>query len=351
MKWIAYFLSKTLYGLLVLGLVITLISSIIFLGEVDPTQLQYGQRASDQTIEAQRQELGLDLPFYQQVGNYFTDISPVIITSNPPSEYRIYKNWNIGEKSIILKAPHLGFSYQNGKNVLGLISGAFPVTLLLALTSFFIAIVIGIPLGVIAAYYFEKPIDRLILSVSTLGYSLPSYVVAIIFAIIFAYYLYPFTNLNIQGSVWEVNEIGDDIVVWKNLILPAFALGIRPLSMIIQITRSSVLDIKNNQYVQTAYSKGLTQFRVWTKHIIKNALNPIVTALSGWLASLLAGAFFVETVFNFRGLGSLTVNALLNYDVPLLLGCIVFTSTIFIIINIGTDLFYLWIDPKASIDS
>ena len=202
MKWISYFLSKILYGFLVLGLVITLISSIIFLGEVDPTQLQYGQRASAETIESQRQQLGLDLPLYMQVGKYFKEISPISIEANPPEYYQVIFVKKIANKYVLFKKPHLGFSYQNGKDVLALIANAFPVTLILALTSFLIAIFIGIPLGVVAAYYFEKPIDRFILSVSTLGYSLPSYVVAIIFAIFLGHFLRYLFETSFS-SIWD----------------------------------------------------------------------------------------------------------------------------------------------------
>jgi len=165
-------------------------------------------------------------------------------------------------------------------------------------------------------------------------------------AIIFAYYFQSLTGLNIQGSIFELDELGNDIVVWKNLILPSIALGIRPLAVITQITRSSVLDVMEAPYVKTARAKGIHYRQILRKHIFKNALNPITTAITGWFASLLAGAFFVETVFNFKGLGSLTVNALLNYDLPVILACILFTSCLFIIINILTDIFQIIIDPR-----
>lgn len=347
MQLLKNLINKLFYSILVLVCVCTFISSIIFMGEVDPTRLSFGQRGDEKTIAKQREKLGLDEHFTTQVYRYFVDLSPINIGKVKNFEEYTYLNLaSVGDNSLILKAPYLRRSYQSGRKVWNLIKEAFPVTLLLAITSFIIALVIGLLLGGISAQYFDSKLDKFIIAVSTFGYSMPSYVVAIFFAIFFAYFLYPITGLNLQGSIYEFDELGNDILVLKNLLLPALALGIRPLSVITQITRSSLLDVMSEPYVRTAHAKGLSKSRIWLKHILRNSLVPIGTAVSGWFASLLAGAFFIETVFNFRGLGSLTVNALLNYDMPLVLGCILFTSVCFILINLLTDLFYYLVDPK-----
>ena len=168
----------------------------------------------------------------------------------------------------------------------------------------------------------------------------------IILAVTFGYYFGEITGLNIQGSIIELNELGDKVIVWKNLILPAIALGIRPIAIITQLTRSAILDEMSKDYIRTAKSKGLSLAKAMRKHAFRNALNPVITAVAGWFAALLAGAFFVENVFNFKGLGEITVTALINYDIPVVLGAVVFTCLVFIIINIVVDFIYIILDPK-----
>nr|HMP28479.1 ABC transporter permease [Saprospiraceae bacterium] len=124
------------------------------------------------------------------------------------------------------------------------------------------------------------------------------------------------------------------------------ALGIRPVSVIAQLTRSSFLDVLASDFIRTAQAKGLNFKTIVLKHALPNALNPIITSLTGWFASLLAGAYFVEKVFNYKGLGELTINGLINYDIPVILACVLVISIIFIIMNILTDVLYLLIDPK-----
>ena len=133
----------------------------------------------------------------------------------------------------------------------------------------------------------------------------------------------------------------------KNLILPAFTLGVRPLSVITQLTRSSYIDISQQDYIRTAYAKGLDKFTIIKKHIMKNALNPIVTSVSGWFASMLAGAVFVEYIFAWNGIGKEIVEALNNMDLPVVMGCVLLIALIFIIINLLVDVVYLLLDPRA----
>lgn len=352
MKILRLIISRFLYGGLVLVLVSSLISTLIYLGQVDPARLSFGQRADVQTVEAKRAAMGLDDPLSHQLIRYLGDLSPVQRVKNDrlgtlpihPTSLHVGSTY-----TWVLKKPYLRESFQSGRSVSKLITEAFPLTAILAVSAFGIALILGLFMGIVAAVKYNEPIDRIIIGLSSIGYSLPSYVVAMVVAILFAYYLESWTGLNIQGSIFELDELGNDIIVWKNLLLPTLALGVRPLAIITQITRSSVLDVLSSPYIQTARAKGLAFNKVLRKHVLRNALNPIGTAVSGWFASLLAGAFFVETVFNFKGLGSLTVDALLNYDVPLILGCILFTSVLFIVINLCTDLFYIVVDPRQKL--
>jgi len=210
-----------------------------------------------------------------------------------------------------------------------------------------IAIIVGIFLGILSALYKDTFFDRLISVISTLGMSVPSFFSAILFAWLFGFILHKYTNLNMTGSLYAVDDFGEGSYIQiKNLILPAFVLGIRPLAVIIQLMRNSLLEVLNQDYIRTAKAKGLSMFRVVRKHALKNALNPVVTAVSGWFASLLAGAVFVEYIFNWNGLGKEIVTALNTLDLPIIMGSVLIIATMFIIINIFVDIIYGWLDPR-----
>ena len=162
--------------------------------------------------------------------------------------------------------------------------------------------------------------------------------------------LHNFTGLNMTGSLYEVDNYGrGSTLQLKNLILPAITLGIRPLSVIIQLCRNSLLEVLSMDYVRTATAKGLNKFTVIFKHALRNALNPVVTAVSGWFASLLAGAVFVEYIFAWNGIGKEIVDALNKMDLPVVMGSVLFIASIFVIINIIVDLIYGWLDPRIRI--
>ena len=135
----------------------------------------------------------------------------------------------------------------------------------------------------------------------------------------------------------------------KNLILPALTLGIRPLAVVIELTKNSLLDVLSQDYIRTAKAKGLNRATIITKHALKNALNPVVTAISGWLAGLLAGAVFVEYIFDWKGMGVVILNGLDKYDFPVVMGSLLYVSIILVIINIICDIIYGWLDPRVSL--
>ncbi len=180
--------------------------------------------------------------------------------------------------------------------------------------------------------------------------SIPSFFSAILFAWFFGYVLHKYTNLEMTGSLYELDDFGEENTIqWKNLILPAVVLGISPLAVIIQLMRNSLLEVFNQDYIRTARAKGLSEYQVIKKHAIKNALNPVVTAISGWFASMLAGAVFVEYVFGWNGLGKEIVNALNTLDLPVIMGSVLIIALMFIIINIFVDIIYAWLDPKVKL--
>jgi len=276
---------------------VVLISSIIYLAPVDPARLTFGQRSDGAAVERKQAELFLDKPLHIQMLYYINDISPIGIGDGGRYAQREVPFFKIGGEGsgLLIKKPYFRESFQ----------------------------------------------------FSVLGISVPSYVSAIVLALVFGFLLRDYTGLNIQGSIFDINDIGDEVIVWKNLILPAVALGVRPLAIITQLMRSSLLDVMTQDYMRTAKAKGLAFRKVVVQHAMKNSLNPVFTAVTGWFASLLAGAFFVENVFNFKGIGGLTVNALINYDIPVLLGCVIFVCLVFICINILVDYGYRIFDPKV----
>lgn len=157
----------------------------------------------------------------------------------------------------------------------------------------------------------------------------------------------PGTGLNVDGQLYVPDDFtGEDILHLENLILPAIVLGVRPLALISQLMRSSMLDVMNEDYIRTARAKGLSEFSVVFKHALKNAMNPVITAVSGSFASLLAGAVFVETVFAWNGIGSELLNAIQNGDLPTMLGITIVISTFFVIINMIVDISYGFLDPR-----
>ena len=340
---------RLLYGIAVMTLVVLIITSIIYLAPVDPTRLTFGQRSDNATVQAKKRELGLDLPLYAQLGMYLNDISPLSIhaaTVENATKYSWFKLIPLGEKALVLKTPYLRESYQTGRKVTSILRGAIPQTAILAITAMIIATFLGIFLGVVASLKPGSWFDTSAIVASVAGYSLPSYIVAMILALVFGYWLSDWTGLNIQGSLFELDDFGDEQIVWRNLVLPAVALGIRPVALITQLTRSTMLDILTMDYIRTAKAKGLDSRTVVIKHALRNALNPVTTAVSGWFAGLLAGAFFVESVFTYNGLGQITVTALLNFDIPVVLGCVLFTALVFVLMNIVVDVLYAVLDPR-----
>lgn len=349
MAW--YILKRLAYGLLVTVLVVATVTSVIFLAPVDPAQLTFGQRSDVSTVKAKTSELGLDQPLHVQLGLYLADLSPLSMLTQTPDNQRKYRHFVLchlgAERVLALKAPYLRESYQSGRPVAEILADAIPATALLAGVAMLLATLLGLLLGVLAALRPHTFWDHLISVVSVFGYSLPSYVAAMLLALVFGYALGDWTGLEVQGSLFALDDFGEWQVRWGNLVLPAFALGLRPVALITQLTRSAMLDVLSQDFVRTATAKGLARHLVVGKHALRNALNPLVSAISGWFAALLTGAFFVENVFNFKGLGDTTVSALLNFDIPVVLGCVLFTSVVFVLVNLIADLLYAWLDPRV----
>jgi len=347
--------KKLLYGLLVLAGVVILVF-FLFQGFGDPSRLIMGQTGDAATQANIRKELYLDQPKWKQFFYYVNDVSPISIHSSNDIQEKKLKGIFVGGETkpdsyrVGLKVPYLRKSYQTKKEVGSLLSEALPGTLILALAAMLIAVVIGIPLGVLAAVKKGSWMDTSSVFASIVGISAPSFFMGIIIAYIFGFLLSDWTGLHINGNWFDVDEItGERKWTLHNLILPAFTLGIRPLAIITQLTRSAMLDVLNQDYIRTAYAKGLGKMKVIWRHALRNALNPVITAVTGWFAELLAGAFFVEYIFGWKGIGKVTVDALEKLDFPVVMGSVLISATFFIIINIIADILYGVVDPRVRV--
>ena len=409
---ITFILRKISYGLLVLWGVVTLVYFLFNLAPGDPVRNLVGENASEEVIANMRRKLDLDLSVGQRYVLYLNDLSPLGIHSNleqsriyfNPSEYSGIRIAFGGEgKAVYLKSPYLKRSFLTDKSVSSILAEVLPGTVVLAVVSIGLALIIGLLLGIAAALKKDGFYDRMILFISALGMAGPSFFVAIlvawlgavvwreqivvsfgaliiggavliavvlfqstkrgfvwlmpVFAIVLFFanvfpmqveaFALPGTGLNMTGSLYGVDVWRGEFLDLRNLILPVITLMIRPLSVIVQLTRSSLLDVMQQDYIRTARAKGLSEWQVIFRHALRNALNPVITAVSGWFASLLAGAIFVEFVFGWKGLGQQMFTAIENQDMPVVMGGVIVISAAFVLINMLVDLLYAWIDPRV----
>jgi len=303
-----YLLRKVLYAILVLVGVIAVTFFIRPPG--DPARVLLGQRADEASLRALREQLGLDKPLVVQMGYYMVNLAQ----------------------------GDMGRSIATGRSVKETIIERVPATALLACTSMAIATILGIVLGLIAAWKPNSWTDTLTMSMSLLGISLPAFVVGLLLVLLFGVMLEWFPN---SGYVDRGAEY---------LILPMITLAIRPMAIIARVTRSSMLDVLGQDYVRTARAKGLNDFTVYTKHALRNALNPVVTTVSAWFAGLLAGTYFIEYIFSWPGVGLTAFNAIEKLDFPVIQGTVLLTAVVFVVVNVFADLLYAYIDPKVRLN-
>lgn len=341
-------LLRIFYGSLVmLGVVV--IVFFLFQGFGDPARLVLGQRADAGTIKNIRKDLYLDEPKWKQFIYYLNDVSPVSVYQKTELEDKNISGLGIGGATkLVLKFPYLRRSYQTKKQVWSMLMDALPGTMILAILAIGIATLFGMALGILAAVKKGSWIDTTAIITSVLGISAPSFFMSILIAYIFGFVLNQFTGLQMTGSLFDTDPFAGRQWQLRNAILPAITLGIRPMAIIAQLTRGSMLDILNQDYIRTAYAKGLSKKQVIWRHALRNALNPVITAITGWFAELLAGAFFVEYIFGWKGIGKITVDALSKLDFPVVMGSVLVTSFFFICINILADWLYRVVDPRVT---
>ncbi len=357
---IKFIFKRLFYGFLVLLGVITVVFLLFNVLPGDPARAMLGQRADQASIDAINKDLGRDKPLPVQFIMYINDLSPISVHDDVDKSHYLYlsldkysshtKLFHVSSsKVVVLKFPYLRRSYITKRKVSEIVIETLPETAVLAFVSITFGAILGILLGILSAVKKNSWYDKSSLIFAIFGMAWPSFFVGLLLAWLFGHVLNAYTGLNTVGSLYTIDDFGDEQLDLKNLILPALTLGLRPLAIIIQLTRSSLLDVLSQDYIRTATAKGLSFYKVVFKHALKNALNPVITAISGWFAGLMAGAVFVENVFNWKGIGSEVVTALSANDLPVVMGATLVFATIFVVINIGVDIVYGILDPRVRV--
>lgn len=322
---------------------ITIISFLLIISAPgDPvTMVTFTPNNTPESIAQLKRQLGLDQPpliqyFYWLVGNDFTsiDVNGDGIGDTP------------GVRKGILRGD-LGQSIQYKQPVLQLIAERIPATLQLTLSALLVGYVVGVPLGLFAALNHTRWFDQIARVVSVVGIALPSFWLALILIIIFSVTLgwLPMTGMR-DVTQTEGGSFLDSI---PYMILPVFVLSIGTVATISRYVRASVLEVVQQDFVRTAHAKGISQTRVWSQHIARNALIPVATLLGPALGSLLGGAVIIEQVFSWPGLGRLSVNAAFQRDYPLVMGFVVVGGVLYVLGVIISDLLYTWLDPRVQL--
>lgn len=283
----------------------------------DPASVMLGPQASVEDIEALRQKLGLNEPLYMQFLQY------------------------IGN----LLQGNLGISYTYNEPIMSLIMDRFPNTVILAISALIIAVIIGIPAGIISASKQNSLLDYSVMLISLIGVSMPIFWLGVMLVLYFSVNLgwLPATGM---GTLEE-----GFIPYIKHLILPSITLATIPMATFARITRSSMLEVISHDYIKTARSKGLSEFLVICKHAFKNALTPILTVLGMQISMMLGGAVLTETIFSWPGMGRLIVDAIDKRDFVVVQGTVLFIAVIFVVVNLLVDILYKVVNPRVNYQS
>jgi peptide/nickel transport system permease protein len=325
----AYVVRRVILMLLMLLLLSLAVFFLFSLLPADPARLTCGKSCTPQIIEANRHKLGLDLPVIQQYWEFLKGlfVGRVYAADSPDP--------------VVCNAPCLGYSFKRQEEVTVLIKDGFPATFWLALGAFVLWISAGISLGIYAALRRGKWQDKTVMGISLAGYSLPSFFLGLmaIFFIIIRFRLLPFPSY--------ISPFENPVQFLQTMILPWIVLAILFAAFYMRLTRNQMLEVLGEDYIRTARAKGLPERIVIRKHALRAGLTPIVTAAGLDLAGLLGGAIITESIFSLPGIGSLAINAVVDSDLPLIVGITLVTATFIIVANLIVDLLYAVIDPRV----
>jgi len=303
-----YIIKRVLQTIPVIIFVTIITFMLIHIAPGDPALMRAGQDASQEQIETIRESMGLNLPVHQQ-----------------------YYQWMEG-----LFRGDLGFSLQDGRPVFPTLIRRMPATLLLVFFSFLVSIIIGVPIGVLSAVKRNSVVDSISRILALLGLSMPNFWMALMLILVFSFH---FQLLPASGSGSLLH-----------LIMPSIALGLPSAGLITRLTRSSILEVLNEDYIRTAYSKGLKKQMVIYKHALKNALLPVVTIIGLQIGYRLGGSVVIESVFAYPGIGRFAYRRMLARDYPMIMGNLLIFSFTFIFINLLTDILYGFLNPRIRFD-
>ncbi len=309
---LSFTIRRLIYSVLVIFGVVTVVFLIMNLLP-DPARMMQGQRADLATQAAIRHQLGLDLPAWQRYVRFVGDVAQ----------------------------GDLGRSWSSNRPVLTSIWERFGATATLSISAMVIATILGIGIGIISAVKAYSLIDNATMLFALVGISVPAFVMGLLAMLLFGAVL---DWLPVSGYMWQ----GDELHL-EYLILPMFVLALRPVSIIARVTRSSMLETLSSDYVRTAKAKGVGWKGIVYRHALRNALNPVVTTVSAWLAGLLVGTYFIEYIFNWPGIGLQAVDAILRSDFPLIQGTVIFSAAIFVVVNFIVDIVYARLDPRVKL--
>jgi peptide/nickel transport system permease protein len=312
-----YLIRRLLWMVVVVIGVSIVVFSLIHITPGDPAQIMLGPTAGMDEVRALRRQLGLDQPVVLQYGIWASRVV----------------HGDLGE-SIVLRRP-----------VLGEIIGRFKNTAILASAAIFISFTLGIALGILSAVRRGSALDRGVMLLATFGLSLPSFWFGLMLIILFSVRLGWLPGTGMMSPVGG----GGPLDVLQHLILPALALAVVPLAVIARYTRSSMLEVLGQDFVRTARAKGLGERAVTWGHVFRNTLVALVTMLGLQVGFLLAGAVYVENVFSWPGIGQMLVDAILKRDFPLVQGGILLVATVYVVVNLVTDLLYAALDPRIAL--
>ena len=323
------YIVRRLISMVVMLLLLTLIVFLLFsVLPADPARLTCGKACTPAVIEANRHNLGLDLPLWQQYWYYLKGIF-------------VGRTYGSGDTPTICNAPCLGYSFKRNEEVTTLIKEGFPATFWLAIGAFVIWITVGVTAGIFAALRRGKWQDKAIMGVALIGYSLPSFFIGLVllFFVVLRWEWLPYPSY--------VSPFEDPKAFFQAMILPWIVLAILYAAFYMRLTRNQMLDTMGEDYIRTARSKGLPERVVIGKHGLRAGLTPLVTAAGLDLAGLLGGAIITESIFSLPGLGSLAVSSVVDSDLPLIVGITLVTATFVIAANLIVDLLYAVIDPRV----
>ena len=309
---LSFTLRRLFYSVLVIFGVVTIVFFIMNLLP-DPARMMQGQRADLATQSAIRHQLGLD---------------------RPPLERYVMFLGNVAQGD-------LGRSWSSNRPVLASIWDRFGATATLAISAMLIATVLGIAIGIVSAVRSYSLFDNASMLFALIGISVPAFVMGLLAMLVFGSWL---DWLPVSGYMWEGGELH-----LEYLVLPMCVLALRPVSVIARVTRSSMLEVLTSDYVRTAKAKGVAWRSIVYRHALRNALNPVVTTVSAWLAGLLVGTYFIEYIFNWPGIGLQAVDAITRSDFPVIQGTVIFSAFIFVFVNFLVDILYARLDPRVKL--